>query len=263
MPIPVNPELLAKESDFTYVRPDGLKLRGQWLSGSDPLMVFIHGFRSSHRGDKAEALSHFAAKRGIGFLRLDHLGHGMSDGHFEDFRISETAMDIGNAIASIQPKGVILIGSSLGALIALCIARKKSLPILGMMLIAPACHFISHHPAAWDAAVCSRLQQQGFIETFDSYSKQSYRIYQAMIEDALNCEPPTGEIELPMPVHLVHGSSDDSVPYSESEDLHRRIAGSHLLRIEGGDHRLSRHIPLILDELERMLSEPPLSTSRH
>ena len=39
-------------------------------------------------GDKATSLAAFAAKRGLGMLRFDYSGHGVSGGRFEDGTIS-------------------------------------------------------------------------------------------------------------------------------------------------------------------------------
>lgn len=252
------------ETDFVHTRPDGLRLRGRLLPGHDPLLVFIHGFRSNHLGAKASGLARFAAGQGLGCLRLDLLGHGASDGQFEAFRVSEAVRDIIAAIGGIRPAGIILVGSSLGALVALNIAQLKNLPVHGMLLIAPACHFISRHPAAGDDTVRAQLQQHGFIESFDPYLQKSYRIPQAMIDDIRSSEPAPGPINLPCPVRLMHGTADDSIPYTESEDLHHRIPGSTLRLIEGGNHRLDRHIPMMLEELQALLNAAPsgFSTTR-
>lgn len=253
---------LPGETAFTHERPDGLKLRGRMLPGHAPMLVFIHGFRSNHLGAKAEAVTRFAADHGLACLRLDQAGHGDSEGVFENFRVSEAARDTIAAIGRIGPAGVILIGSSLGAMIALRIALDGALPVRGMLFIAPACHFISRNPARDDQKVQTQLKQHGYVESFDPYLQQPYRIPQAMIDDILACEPPPGPIDLPCPIRLIHGTADRSIPYGESEDLHRRIADSALTLIDGGDHRLDGHIPLILKELETLLSGGPSEFSK-
>jgi pimeloyl-ACP methyl ester carboxylesterase len=250
-------DTVPNEEVFTYIRPDGLSLHGHRLPGDDPLLVFIHGFRSNHLGGKAAAVARFAAARGLGCLRLDQIGHGDSDGQFEDFRVSAAVQDTIAAIRGLEPARVILIGSSLGAMIALRITLSGQLPIGGALFIAPACHFISRHPDADDEAVLQHLEAQGFVESFDPYLKQPYRIPRAMIDDIRAMEPKPGPIALPCPVRLMHGTNDESIPHSESEDLHRRIAGSTLRLIEGGDHRLEGHTPVMLDELEALLSAAP------
>jgi pimeloyl-ACP methyl ester carboxylesterase len=259
-PIPPGPDPLTGNA-YTHRRPDGRCLQGRRLAGNDPLLVFVHGFRSQHRGNKAEAIARFAAGRGLGCLRLDLLGHGHSDGTFPDFRVSEAVRDVQEAIAALSPAAVVLIGSSLGALIALRLAQGGGLPVKGLLCIAPACHFISRNPAAQNASLRLQLQRQGYIEAFDPDRQQPYRIPQAMIDDALACEPAPGPIDMPLPVRLVHGTEDASVPHAESEDLHRRIPGSTLRLVEGGDHRLNRHLPLILDELEALLSAIPSASA--
>lgn len=246
-------ESVPGEAGFTHTRPDGLKLHGRLLTGNDPLLVFLHGFRSNYLGAKAGAVVRFAADRGLSCLRLDQVGHGDSEGRFEDFRVSEAVRDTIAAIQGLDPASVILIGSSLGALVALRIALAGKLPIHGLLFIAPACHFISRNPASGDDKVRQQLRQQGFIEAFDPYLQQPYRISRTMIDDIRAAEPEPGPIALPCPVRLMHGTADRSIPHSESEDLHRRIAGSTLQLIDGGDHRLDQHIPLMLEELEALL----------
>jgi len=248
------PDPVPGETDITRVRPDGLVLRGRHLAGRDPLLVFIHGFRSNHRGAKAQAVACYAAAHGLGCLRLDQVGHGDSDGRFEDFRVSAAVEDTIDAIRALDPADVILIGSSLGAMIALRIALAEALPVRGALFIAPACHFISRHPASGDEKVRMQLEQQGYVESFDPYLQQPYRIPRAMIDDIRAMEPAAGPIAVPCPVRLMHGTDDHSIPHSESEDLHRRIAGSTLTLIDGGDHRLDRYIPLMLEELEALFS---------
>jgi pimeloyl-ACP methyl ester carboxylesterase len=249
------------EAPFTHIRPDGLRLRGRLLAGHDPVLVFLHGFRSNHLGAKAQAVARFAADRGLGCLRLDQIGHGESDGQFEDFRVSGAIQDTIAAVRSLNPGSAVLIGSSLGALVALGIAQAGKLSVHGLLFIAPACHFISRHPDSGDETVLKQLQQQGFVESFDPYLQQPYRIPRAMIDDIRSAEPAPGPIILPCPVRLIHGTADRSIPHSESEDLYRRIAGSSLHLVEDGDHRLDGHIPLILKELEALLSAVPSGSS--
>ena len=260
-PIPERPDL-PHEVEHVHVRADGLRLRGRRLAGGDPLLVFVHGFRSHHGGNKAEAIARFAAARGLGCLRLDLAGHGGSDGDFEAFRVTEAARDMTDAVAALAPAAVVLIGSSLGALVALSMARAGDLPVAGMLCIAPACHFVSRNPAAHDPSLRQQLRQRGHIEAFDPYGQQPYRITQALIDDALAAEPAPGPIDLPLPVRLVHGTADASVGHAESEDLHRRIPGSSLRLIEGGDHRLNGHLPVILEELDCLLSAMPSASAK-
>jgi pimeloyl-ACP methyl ester carboxylesterase len=249
------------EAVFTHIRPDGLRLRGRLLAGHDPLLVFLHGFRSNHLGAKAQAVVRFAAGRGLSCLRLDQVGHGESDGQFEDFRVTGAIQDTISAVQSLDAASVVLIGSSLGALVALGIAQAGQVPVHGLLFIAPACHFISRHPDSGDETVLKQLQEQGFVESFDPYLQQPYRIPRTMIDDIRSAEPAAGPIILPCPVRLIHGTADRSIPHSESEDLHQRIAGSTLHLVEDGDHRLDGHIPLILKELQALLSAVPSASS--
>jgi len=44
-----------------------------------------------------------------------------------------------------------------------------------------------------------------------------------------------------MPTLIVHGTSDKDIPFTQSEQAHKLIAGSELMPIENGSHILALH----------------------
>ncbi len=251
--MPPEPE----EIVFTHMREDGEMLFGRYRPGSGPLICFLPGFRSIHIGEKAMAVAGFAREQGHACLRFDYLAHGASDGDFHNFRVSEAMRDTARCIDQVRAPGQALyvVGSSMGGWIGLELIRKKELAADGLLLIAPAVDFISRRLATLPPDTLEELQQNGFINVPDAYDgNRHYRLDNAFFEDAMISEPPReGNLDVPCPVRIVHGSEDEAVPLVVSQQLKARIPGSRLMEIEGGDHRLSAHIPTILEELDQLI----------
>ncbi len=70
-------------------------------------------------GTKAETLAGVGAGRGLAFLRHDYSGHGESGGDFADGTISQLARRKPRRVPSLHVGRQILVGSSMGAWIAL------------------------------------------------------------------------------------------------------------------------------------------------
>lgn len=246
----------AAERPFQHTRTDGVVLRGRYLPGAGALLVFLSGFRSVHTGQKATAVAALAAARGHGCLRFDYLGHGVSDGGFEGFRVSEAVTDAAACIRRVHRPGqrLVLVGSSMGGWIALELARRGAVAADGLLLIAPALDFVSRRLAAMPADMRADLVRDGRVRVPNAYTPDtSYPITRAFLDDALALEPGDRALTVPCPVRIVHGDADDNVPIATSRRLARRVAGATLVEIAGGDHRLSDHLPTLLAELERLL----------
>jgi pimeloyl-ACP methyl ester carboxylesterase len=61
-----------------------------------------------------------------------------------------------------------------------------------------------------------------------------------------------------VPVSIVTGDKDLMTPPATAEHMHRAIAGSRMVVIEGGTHYTPVEYPdIIVDELERFLARVP------
>ncbi|MGH6947005.1 MAG: alpha/beta hydrolase [Kiloniellales bacterium] len=222
------------------------------LSGSEPGLVFLGGFRSDMSGEKARALAEFAALRGQGLLRFDYRGHGLSQGRFEEGTVglwSEDAI----AVFDAETKGPqILIGSSMGAWIMVLLALARPERIAAMIGLAAAPDFTED--LIWQRLLPeeqARLIESGRLELPSRYGEQATPITLKLIEDGRKRLVLRRRIPLACPVRLIHGLSDDEVPWRSSlrlaEALDSRDVTVELVR--GGEHRLSRP-----EDIERMLS---------
>ncbi|MDH4229905.1 MAG: lysophospholipase [Nitrospirota bacterium] len=250
--------LSPREVDFSLRRDDGLTLRGRFLPGGGMLIVFMSGFRSVHYGDKARAIAAWAAENGHACLRYDHIGHGDSDGDFEDYRVSRGMADNAAAIQAVRGAGqpLLVVGSSMGGWMALESARTGLIDPVALLLIAPPTDFFSRRMATMPPELARQFKAEGFLEMDDRYRPGTrYRLTQGFLLDAIMMETPKGRLILPCPVTIVHGSEDESVPIATGRSLHQQIGPDQcrLVEIPGGDHRLGAHMPVILDELARLV----------
>ena len=103
----------------------GVELAWQRLAGRSPTVVFLPGFRSDMRGDKAQALTALCQDRGQALLLFDYSGHGESGGAFTDGTIGRWAADAVAVIDRLTEGSLVLVGSSMGGWIALLTALAR------------------------------------------------------------------------------------------------------------------------------------------
>src|SRR6516165_9646192 len=116
-------------------------------AGAEPALLWLGGFKSDMEGTKAEALHHWASEQGRGMVRFDFSGHGESGGEFTEGTIGrwlEDSLSVWNAFCRGNQ---VLIGSSMGAWLALLLTREvvarqsTDARVTGLVLIAPAVDF--------------------------------------------------------------------------------------------------------------------------
>ena len=108
-------------------------------------IVFLHGFMSDLEGKKPRSFLNFSKKNDLGFLALEYSGHGKSSGKFTDGNISKWSKETSHLIKKIVKKNqIILIGSSMGAWIALNQILKFKKQVRGFMGIGSAPEFLEN-----------------------------------------------------------------------------------------------------------------------
>lgn len=223
---------------------DGYQLAYEATSGGGPCVIFCPGFNSTMRGNKASDLKAFCLEQGLSFVRFDYSGHGESGGDFADACITQWLADTVAIIDQITTGDVILVGSSMGAWIALLAALKRHMRVTGLLLIACA--------ADMTKAYTKRLEglplevddkSRAYYSVANQYDdQQPYSIYQKMIDDGASHFLLDGPIDLDIPIRLIHGLEDNVVEVQRSARVAELLTSNQvsLLNVESGDHRLSR-----------------------
>ena len=214
----------------------------------DVTVVWLGGYRSDMTGTKAVALESQAGRLNVNFLRFDYSGHGRSSGHNTEGTISLWLEEALAVIERFAPGRLVLVGSSMGAWIALRVIeelrkRGEADRVAGMVLIAPAPDFTSVliEPHLSEKERRS-LAERGFFEEESAYSAEPNRYTRALIEDGRRNLVMSGLIQTGCPVHILQGMKDPDVPYAHALKIMEKIVGDDaiLTLIRDGDHRLSR-----------------------
>ena len=202
-------------------------------------------------GTKAAALDAWAARRGRAFVRLDYSGCGASGGDFAAGTIGRWTADAAAVIAATCPGPAVLVGSSMGAWIALRLAAAA--PQAAVVTVAGAPDFTD-----WSLTGAERASAaaDGFVDRPSRYG-DPYRYHARLIADGAACRLLPGPIGIDCPVRLLHGQADADVPWPLSLDVAAalRSADVQVTLVKDGDHRLSRPEDLallttVLDRLE-------------
>lgn len=221
----------------------GVPLAYELLGGAQPTFVWLGGFKSDMGGTKAESMAQWAAKRGQAFLRFDYYGHGRSGGRFEDGTVSRWLGDALAMIDGLAEGPVVLVGSSMGAWIALLAARERPQRVRGLLLIAPAVDFTERLMwSSFPAEVRRQILETGRWDRPSDYDPEPYPITRALIEDGRRHLLMDAPISFDGPVRVLQGGQDPDVPESHARAVAALLASPDVRfdLIPDGDHRLSR-----------------------
>jgi uncharacterized protein len=194
-----------------------------------PALLYLHGLASSPKGRKRDLLEKRFGKEGFtvvapdlnvpSFRKLDFLEMG---------NVARAAFD------RAEPR--VIIGSSLGALVALSVAESlSSSSPPPLVLLAPALAFGER----WKTKLPEGDEFDLFHHGEEKPMPIHRRFFEEMAEVRVDAAPP------PVPVSVVMGTDDESVPFAQVaeawkrwEDSGRLAPGSRFHRVEGGDHGL-------------------------
>jgi len=224
-----------------FTRADGETIAYLSRAGKSPGALWLGGFKSDMTGTKAQALDDWAAKRGQAYLRFDYSGHGASSGTFRDGTITHWRDDALVVLDWLCRGPQVLVGSSMGAWIALLVARERLEKVAALLLIAPATDFTEALMwARMTPEIRRQIMDEGEWLRPSHYGDGDYPITRALIEDGRRHLLLDAPIEIDRPVHIVQGMKDPDVPFEHAQKLMERLSGNPTLTlIKEGDHRLS------------------------
>lgn len=205
-------------------------------------VLYFHGFASSPRSAKITALKPLLDPDGIALDTPDLNAPDFE--HLDWNAIVERALDR----ARRNPPDAI-VGSSLGALVALEIVRRGVRAPL--VLIAPAigigARWLVRLPAGDPVTVFN------YARNGDAQINRSFFVQ--MNETESDHEPPA------VPVTVIMGRKDQTVPFELVESRWREWVGkglqpgSRFVEIEEGDHSMASHAERIAGEIRRAIRD--------
>src|SRR5262245_50147390 len=223
------------------IREDGETIAYLRRGGKSPGVVWLGGFHSDMNGTKAQALDAWAEARGRAYLRFDYYGHGASSGAFRDGTISRWRDDALAVLDHLCDGTQVLVGSSMGAWIALLAAGARPERVAALLLLAPAVDFTE--ALVWERMtpeIRHEIIERGEWQRPSAYGDGQYPITRALIEDGRRHLLLDAPIQLDRTVHILQGMNDPDVPWRHALKLVQRLSGNPTLTlIKEGDHRLS------------------------
>jgi len=214
-------------------------------------------------GSKALALEAHCAARGRAFTRFDYRGHGESDGAFADATIGGWLEDTLAVLDRVVMGPVILVGSSMGAWIALLAALARPERVKGMVLVAPAIDFTE--TLIWErlpAADRATLERDGVWLRESEYVEEPDRITLQLVEEGRNHLLFGKPIPFDGPVRILHGMADDTVPWQFATRTAESLIGADVVvtLVKNGDHRLSdeENLARLMGAVEAVVSRVAL-----
>ena len=220
-------------------------------------IVFLHGFMSDLEGEKPKALLNFAKKNKISFLAVEYSGHGKSSGEFTKGNISKWSDETSKLIRkNTKGSNLILVGSSMGAWIALKQFKIFKNQIVGFLGIGAAPEFLEH--IMWKK-FSKKMKKETITKGIYNlkHGDYEYPITYQLVKDGRKNKVLNKKINLKIKVTMVHGEKDEAVPVSYSRKVLRLFpnANKKINIIKNGNHSLSnkRGLKIILKELKLLI----------
>ena len=216
-------------------------------------VVFFHGFMSDMTGKKPVALEKFCKKKKINFLKFEYSGHGKSTGKFIEGNISKWTNEAKQLIKYKidKNKSLIFIGSSMGSWIALNLFVHFKKQIKGFIGIGSAPNFLEELMWKKFSKKIKKIILKKNIYNLD-HGGYVYPITKQLIFDGRKNKVLSKNINSNIPIVLLHGAKDKSVPLRFSREILKLFKKSNrkMIKIKNGDHSLSRK-----NDLKKICSE--------
>ncbi|MDD5489470.1 MAG: alpha/beta fold hydrolase [Candidatus Moranbacteria bacterium] len=241
-----------------FTNSNGLKLCGILSNPTDdvakPIMILCHGFTTGKHSTTYVKLEELLNAKGIATFRFDFFGHGESEGKFEDITISEAADDILRAIEYLEGLGYSkmgLFGSSFGGAASI-IAASKTKDLSLLVLKSPVADYMEREMGKGNKKELGEWKEKGFKDYFDSKGNK-YKLNYTFFEDFAKNDGYEAAKKIIIPVLIVHGDADTSVPIEQSKKLRKTLANAKLEIIKGANHHYSdpehyqKHLDLVMN----------------
>ncbi len=207
-------------------------------------VLYLHGFASSPAGRKVTLLRELLEPRGFRLVAPD-----LNVPSFEHLDFEAMVARALEEAASEPPAAIV--GSSLGALVALAAARRGlTAPLL---LLAPALGFGDR----WTKTLPPEVAPQFFHHGFGEERPIHRKFFESMEKLGVDREPPQARVT------VIMGRKDASVPFELVEGVWcawvasgKMAAGARFVEIPEGDHGLVDFVGQIAGEIEVLIGDP-------
>lgn len=213
-------------------------------------LVYLHGFASSPRSSKARFFGERAASAGWAFECPD-----LNQPDFTALTVTRMIGQADEAVARCDDGPVALVGSSLGAFVAIHAAARRAArgrraPVDRLVLLAPALDLVPSLEEEFGPARMAAWQQTGRLPIFHYGDDAMRELGWTFMPDARTYDSDGADVDLPILIY--QGRRDEVVNPAGVERWSATRANVELHMVEDG-HQLLAHVESMWAGVERFL----------
>jgi pimeloyl-ACP methyl ester carboxylesterase len=208
-------------------------------------VLYLHGFASSARSSKA---TFFAGKFRDAGVELQ-----TPDLNLPDFSTLTVSRMVAQALETIDARpadDVVLIGSSLGAFVAVQVAVARPARVRSLVLLAPALDFGGNRMKSLGGVGLDEWKRTGRLDIFHYGYGRIMPVHYELYADATRYDCVSAA--LTMPIQVFQGRRDAAVDPIAVEDWARARPNVELHLLDD-DHQLTASVERIWIEMRRFL----------
>lgn len=243
---------------------------------SYPVIIFVHGFKGFKDWGPFPDVCEELARAGFGIVAMNFSLNGIGENStefteldlFERETFTQDLEDIGTVIhalqsgqltdkhANLNTDHIGLIGHSRGGQTAIAAAAEYD--AVQCLVTWSA---VADYRERWTDAMKEDWESQGYTEIENSRTGQMMKVGKVVYEDSIKNAERVIAIEsvknLRIPTLFIHGRSDESVPYTDSEQLHITCKSreKELRLVANGTHTYGAAHPFESEDFPKPLSE--------
>jgi uncharacterized protein len=211
------------------------------------MVIYLHGFASSGHSGKAAYLGDRLRAKGVDFHAPD-----LNQPDFSTLTIARM-LEQTRALVDTATAPVTLIGSSLGAFVAVNAAAAWPENVGRLILMAPALDFGDEGLKGPGGADIAAWKAAGHLNVFHFAYGRMMPVHYELYADARRYN--AMDADLKMPVLVFQGRRDTAVDPVTVEAWSRRRPNVELHMLDD-DHQLAASLPYIWDATSRFLDSP-------
>jgi len=211
-------------------------------------VFYLHGFASSPASGKAAGLAARLASHGLTLHCPD-----FNEPDFATLTVTRMIGQVEDAIRRLPSGPVALVGSSLGAFVAVLVTAREPRDravIERLVLLAPALDFGGAGLRELGADGVSRWRESDRLDVFHHALGRVVPLGYAFHEDASRYDALAAPLHVPV---LIFQGTRDAVVDPAMVERYARERPNVDLRLVDDEHQLTASLPLILDAAEAFL----------
>jgi pimeloyl-ACP methyl ester carboxylesterase len=209
-------------------------------------VFYLHGFASSARSSKA---AFFAARLNAAGIHLHTPDFNQPD--FSTLTVTRMVEQVVAAIDALAEAPIVLIGSSLGAFVAVQVALARPARIARMILLAPALDFNGNRLSSLGGSGLAEWRRTNRLDVFHYGYGRMMPVHYELYADA--CGYDCVDAALAMPIQVFQGRRDTAVDPEGVEQWARRRPNVELHMLDD-DHQLTASVDYIWKAVSRSLA---------